>query len=95
MTETWRVLLPERIDPAGPELLSEFATRTGTDEYDSIGDALDDVGRYDAVVVRVAELDAAMERTNRGAAVNVRTAHEGGIPESTVNLEAVADGGKR
>ena len=28
------------------------------DEYDSIGDALADIGRYDAVVVRVASLDA-------------------------------------
>jgi D-3-phosphoglycerate dehydrogenase len=30
------------------------------DEYDSVDAALDDVGRYDAVVVRVAELDAAV-----------------------------------
>jgi D-3-phosphoglycerate dehydrogenase len=60
MTETWNVLVPEHIDPTGPESISDFAVCTGIDEYDSVDDALEDVGRYDAVIVRVAPLDAAV-----------------------------------
>lgn len=55
---TWEVLLPPTIDPAGPASLSSFARCTGMDAYDSVDDALADIGRYDAIVVRVAELDA-------------------------------------
>jgi D-3-phosphoglycerate dehydrogenase len=60
MSSQWEVLLPPHIDPSGPESIGDFARCTGMDEYDSVDAALDDVGRYDAVVVRVAELDAAV-----------------------------------
>lgn len=60
MAETWNVLLPERIDPTGPESISDFAACTTISEYDSVDDALDDIGRYDAAVVRVAPLGAAV-----------------------------------
>lgn len=58
MTETWEILLPKDIDPSGPESIADFATCTGMDEYDSEAAALDDIDRYDAVIVRVAPLDA-------------------------------------
>jgi len=58
MSKSWNILLPREIDPAGPESIAEFATCTGMDEYDSLDAALADIGRYDAVIVRVAELDA-------------------------------------
>jgi D-3-phosphoglycerate dehydrogenase len=51
-------LLLEQIDPSGPESITDFARCTGMDEYDSVADALADIARYDAVIVRVAELDA-------------------------------------
>lgn len=58
MPQDWQVLLPRSIDSAGPESMRDFAACTGMDEYPSVDDALDDIGRYDAVIVRVAELDA-------------------------------------
>jgi D-3-phosphoglycerate dehydrogenase len=66
MTETWEVLLPRQIDPSGPDSLSDIARCTGMGEYDSVGDALDDIGRYDAVIVRTAPLtEAVIERADR------------------------------
>ncbi|MDS0280651.1 hydroxyacid dehydrogenase [Haloarcula onubensis] len=58
MSETWEVLLPKEIDPSGPDSISDFANCTGMDEYDSYDDALADIARYDAVIVRVAPLSA-------------------------------------
>jgi len=143
MSEHWNVLLPERIDPSGPESIADFAECPGMDEYESPEAALADIGRYDAVIVRVANLDAsvieradrlrvvakhgvgldtfeaeppgpdhplyerddvvltphvggvtdeALERVSERAADNVRTVYEGGIPESTVNREAIEEG---
>lgn len=66
MATTWKVLLPAQIHPSGPELLADFAECTRMDEYDSVDDAMADIGRYDAVVPRVAELDAAViDRADR------------------------------
>jgi len=66
MAERWEVLLPERIDPSGPASIAEFARCTSMDEYDSRGAALDDIGRYDAVVVRTATIDAGViDRADR------------------------------
>jgi D-3-phosphoglycerate dehydrogenase len=66
MAETWNVLVPEQIDPSGPDSLADIADCTGMDEYDSVDAALDDIERYDAVIVRVAELDSAViERADR------------------------------
>jgi D-3-phosphoglycerate dehydrogenase len=66
MTTQWEVLLPASIDPTGPESLADIAHCTGMDEYDGRDAALADVGRYDAVIVRTARLDAAvLERADR------------------------------
>ena len=59
MTE-WEVLVPREIAPAGPESIADFATCTGMDEYASHEAAVADIERYDAVIVRVAPLDAAV-----------------------------------
>ena len=58
MSKEWDVLLPKQIDSSGPEAIGDFANCTGMDEYESYEAALDDIGRYDAVIVRVAPLDA-------------------------------------
>jgi len=60
MSDTWNVLVPSEIDPSGPSSLADIAECTGMDEYDSVDAALEDIGRYDAVIVRVAELDRAV-----------------------------------
>jgi D-3-phosphoglycerate dehydrogenase len=58
MSSKWNVLLPNEIDRSGPESIADFATCTGMDEYDSSEAALGEIDRYDAVIVRVASLDA-------------------------------------
>jgi D-3-phosphoglycerate dehydrogenase len=66
MSTGWNVLVPRHIDPSGPDSLADFATCTGMDEYGDVEAALDDIGRYDAVIVRVAEIDAdVLERATR------------------------------
>ncbi len=58
MSKEWNVLLPPVVHPSGPAAIADFANCTGIDEYDSTADALDDIGRYDAMILRVTELDA-------------------------------------
>ncbi|WP_265109476.1 hydroxyacid dehydrogenase [Halosolutus halophilus] len=66
MATDWEVLLPMRIDPSGPESIADFARCTGMDEYGSYEAALDDIDRYDAVIVRVAPLGAdVIDRADR------------------------------
>ena len=87
MTEPWQVLLPPEIDPVGPNALREFATCTGMDEYDSVDDALADIDRYDAVIVRVAPLDSdVIERADR---LQVIAKHGSGL--DNVDIDAASD----
>jgi len=87
MPDSWNVLLPKEIDPSGPESISDFADCTGMDEYESYDDALDDIGRYDAVIVRVAPLDAAViERADR---LEVIAKHGAGL--DNVDIEAASE----
>ncbi len=66
MSRQWEVLLPPQIDPVGPTSIEKFAQCTGIDEYESTEAALEDIGRYDAVIVRVTELEAAvLEQADR------------------------------
>lgn len=66
MAEAWSVLVPRQIDPSGPDSIADFAECTGMDEYESVDAALADIGSYDAVIVRVAELDAdVIDRADR------------------------------
>lgn len=66
MRSTWNVLIPSEIDPSGPDSIAEFAACTGMDEYGSTEAALDDIGRYDALIVRVAPVDAdVIDRADR------------------------------
>lgn len=89
MAGKWRVLLPRHIDPVGPESIADFADCTGMDEYASVERALDDIGRYDAVVVRVADLDAdAFDRADR---LRVVAKHGAGI--DNVDVEAATERG--
>lgn len=86
MTSTWEVLLPKQIDPSGPESIADFANCTGMDEYDSTEAALDDIGRYDAVIVRVAPLDA--EVIERAEKLKVIAKHGSGL--DNVDIDAAS-----
>jgi D-3-phosphoglycerate dehydrogenase len=86
MSDTWNVLLPEQIDPSGPESIAAFAQCTGMDEYDSVADALADIGRYDAVIVRVADIDAAV--VDRADRLRVVAKHGAGL--DNIDVEAAS-----
>jgi len=89
MSEPWQVLLPPQIDPAGPSSIADFADCTGMDEYDSVDDALDDIARYDAVIVRVAELDR--EVLERAEKLKIIAKHGAGL--DNVDIEAASERG--
>lgn len=87
MTDPWQVLLPPEIDPSGPQSIADFAECTGMDEYDSVNAALADIDRYDAVIVRVAPLDAdVIADADR---LKVIAKHGSGL--DNVNIDAAAD----
>lgn len=89
MSSTWDVLIPNEIDPSGPDSITDFATCTGMDEYDSTEAALDDIDRYDAVVVRVAPLDRdVIDRADR---LKVIAKHGAGL--DNVDTEAASNRG--
>lgn len=89
MPENWNVLLPSEIDQSGPESIADFATCTGIDEYDSEAAALDDIGRYDAVITRVAPLDA--DIIDRADKLKVIAKHGAGL--DNVDIDAASERG--
>ena len=89
MSDQWQILCPPEIDPAGPESISDFATTTGMDAYDSTDDALADIGSYDAVIVRVAELDR--EVIEQADHLKVIAKHGTGL--DNVDIEAASEHG--
>lgn len=89
MSSTWNVLLPNEIDQSGPESIADFATCTGMDEYDSTEAALGEIDQYDAVVVRVAPLDA--EVIARADRLKIIAKHGSGL--DNVDIEAASDHG--
>lgn len=87
MSHDWNVLLPEDIDPSGPESITDFATCTGMDEYSSVADALDDIARYDAVIMRVAPItEEVIDRADR---LQVISKHGAGL--DSVDIDAASD----
>ena len=89
MSEQWQILLPPQIDPAGPSSISDFAECTGMDAYDSVDAAFDDIARYDAVIVRVAELDS--EVIERAENLTVIAKHGSGL--DNVDIAAASERG--
>ena len=86
MADQWNVLLPMEIDPSGPASISDFASCTGMDAYGSYEAALADIDRYDAVIVRVAELTA--EVIERAPRLQVIAKHGAGL--DNVDIEAAS-----
>ena len=89
MPHTWDVLLPEGIDQSGPDSITDFARCTGAGEYDSVADALDDIARYDAIIVRVATLDAGV--IDRAERLKVIAKHGAGL--DNVDVDAASSRG--
>jgi len=89
MSEPWQILLPTQIDPAGPSSIADFAVCTGMDEYDSVDAALADIAKYDAVIVRVAELSA--EVLDRATNLKIIAKHGSGL--DNVDIEAASRNG--
>jgi D-3-phosphoglycerate dehydrogenase len=89
MPETWQVLLPKSIDPSGPESIADFADCTGMDEYGSYDAALADIDQYDAVIVRVAPLDA--DVIQRAEKLKVIAKHGAGL--DNVDIGAASERG--
>jgi D-3-phosphoglycerate dehydrogenase len=83
MSSHWNVLLPAHIDPSGPESLSDFARCTGIDEYESVDAALDEIGRYDAVITRVEPLAA--DVIDRAGRLKVIAKHGAGLDNVAVD----------
>ena len=89
MSSRWEVLIPSEIDSSGPESIADFAACTRIDEYASAEAALDDIDRYDAVIVRLAEIDVdAIERADR---LKVVAKHGAGL--DNIDVEAASNRG--
>ena len=89
MTDSWHVLLPPAIDPAGPAAISDFAECTGMDEYDSYDEVLADragdsplgrLGSPDELGDLVAFLCSDRASYLNGTAISV----DGGVSRSTL-----------
>lgn len=87
MSHDWNVLVPEDIDPSGPESITDFATYTGMDEYPSVADAIDDIARYDAVIMRVAPFDE--DVLDRAGRLQVISKHGAGL--DSVDIDAASE----
>ena len=87
MPDKWRVLLPKAINSVGPKSIADIATTTGIHEYDTVDDALNDIERYDAIMVRVAELNTAvLDRADR---LKVISKHGAGL--NNVDVDAASE----
>lgn len=89
MREQWTVLLPETIDPAGPESISDFATFVSVDEYDSREDLYADIDRFDAIITRIVPLPGDVLRN----ASNLRVIAKHGMGIDHVDVEAATECG--
>jgi D-3-phosphoglycerate dehydrogenase len=85
----WRVLVPEPIDETGIEAMAEFAEVIGMDAHPDDAARREEIGRFDAVVVRTFEVDRALiERADR---LKVIAKHGAGL--DNVDVEAAIEHG--
>jgi D-3-phosphoglycerate dehydrogenase len=85
----WRVLVPEPMDETGVEAMAEFAEVVGMDAHPGDAARREDIGRFDAVVVRTFEVDRSLlERADR---LKVIAKHGAGL--DNVDVEASTEHG--
>lgn len=87
MTEQWNVLVPEYVDPVGPDSIRDIAQITGHEAYDSMADAVADIDQYDAVIVRVAPITAEVIEH----ADNLKIIAKHGTGLDNVDIEAASE----
>lgn len=82
--DTWQVLLPRGIDPAGPESIADIAEFTSVGAYDSTEALKADVGRFDAVIDRLIDLSAEVI----AEAENLRVISKHGVGVDNIDVGA-------
>ncbi|MCU4751417.1 hydroxyacid dehydrogenase [Halobacteria archaeon AArc-curdl1] len=82
--ETWEVLLPATIHPAGPNSISDFVTFRTRDEYETIEELVRDAPRFDAIIIRVSELPGDVI----DAATNLKVIAKHGVGVDNIDIEA-------
>jgi D-3-phosphoglycerate dehydrogenase len=87
--ERWRVLIPEPVDESGPESIADIAEVVGPDAHPDDAARREDVGRFDAIVVRTFEVDRAL--LERAEQLKVIAKHGAGL--DNVDIEAATDHG--
>lgn len=85
----WRVLIPEPVDDAGPELLGEFAEVVSPDAHPDDAARRAEIGSFDAIVVRTFEVDA--ELLDRADRLKVISKHGAGL--DNVDIDAATEHG--
>lgn len=87
--EQWEVLLPPTIDPSGPDSIDDIATFASMDDYADRDALIADVDRFDAIIVRVSELDAELI----DAATNLKVISKHGAGLDNVDIAAASRNG--
>lgn len=88
MAQQWQVLLPEKMDETGPESLTDIAECTWLSEYDDHDALLDDIGKYDAMIVRAASLQVTESLLERAENLKVIAKH--GVGVDNIDIEAAS-----
>lgn len=88
MTDSkWQVLLPKTIDPVGPESIASFCSFTGLDEYEDRDKLLEEVGRFDAIILRT--LDVNRELITEAENLKIVAKHGAGL--DNVDIAAASE----
>lgn len=88
MTDSeWQVLLPKTIDPVGPESIASFCSFTGLDEYEGRDELLEEVDRFDAIILRT--LDVNRELITEAENLKVVAKHGAGL--DNVDIAAASE----
>jgi D-3-phosphoglycerate dehydrogenase len=90
MTETWRILLPNQIHPAGPDSLTDIADFEIVSDYGTNPeDLVPVIGDFDAIILRAAQLDRAVIE----AADGLKVISKHGVGLDNVDIAAASERG--
>ncbi|MFB6094715.1 MAG: hydroxyacid dehydrogenase [Halanaeroarchaeum sp.] len=87
--DRWNVLLPPTIDPRGPRSIEDVATFAHWDDYEDRSALLDDVDRYEAIVVRVSEVSRELIE----AATDLQVVAKHGAGMDNIDVAAASEAG--
>lgn len=87
MPDRWQLLVPERIDSAGPESIHDIVE--STTEYRTAEDFREQVGEFDAIILRGTHLDADLI----AAADNLKIISKHGVGLDSVDIDAATEQG--